>query len=130
MVSRNQPADNDLRLALSGTEIYNTILQLHDARYVEWDEDPHFYGGGGVTFIGLKVSGRGLQVLGEWPRFEALVSPPTLATLVDRLAEYTEGDERSKMQRAAEVIRHAGVAGLRTLAIGAGSQLLRSTLGL
>ncbi len=121
--------DNELGLDLSGDVIQETLLQLHDAAYVEWN-DVSYYGGGGAAFVGVKVSGRGMQVLGEWPRFEAMVSPATLAELVDRLAGYASGDDAEQMRRAAGVIRCLAASGLKSVALGASAQLLRSSLGL
>lgn len=121
--------DNDLGLDLSGREIEGTIWQLGDTGYVEYGE-VHHIGGGGTMFSDLRVTGRGLQVLGEWPRFEAMISPATLAALVDRLAEYATPEEADQMHRAAGAIRRVATTGLRSVAFGAGGQLLRHALGL
>jgi hypothetical protein len=118
-----------LGLELSDDAIHDTILQLGDLGYVEY-KDISYTTRGSATFIGLRVTGRGLQVLGQWPRFEALVSPATLAEVVGRLADYAAPEEAPPMKRAAGVIRRLGAAGLRSAAIGIGSQLLRGALGL
>lgn len=118
-----------LGLELSDDAIHDTILQLGDVGYAEYN-DISYTTGGSATFIGLRVTGRGLQVLGQWPTFEALVSPTTLAAVVDRLAEYAAPEEAPLMKRAAGVIRRVGAAGLRSAAIGIRSQLLRGALGL
>jgi hypothetical protein len=118
-----------LGLELSDDAVHDTILQLGDLGYLEYN-DISYTTRGSATFIGLRVTGRGLQVLGQWPRFEALVSPATLAEVVGRLADYAAPQEAPPMKRAAEVIRRLGAAGLRSAAIGIGSQLLRGALGL
>ncbi|HEV7529183.1 MAG TPA: hypothetical protein VGO29_09835 [Solirubrobacteraceae bacterium] len=66
---------------------HDTILQLSDAGYVEF-KNLSYEIAGGAHISGLHITGRGLQVLGEWPRFEAIVSPLTLAALLEALAEY------------------------------------------
>lgn len=122
--------DNDLGLALSAGVIQDTILQLTEAGYVECDVTHELGGGHGMIFTGPRVTGCGLQVLGEWPRFEAMISPVTLATLVDTLAEYATPDDAEQMHHAAGVIRHLATTGLRSVVFGAGGQLLRHALGL
>jgi hypothetical protein len=117
------------RPAVCDDTIHDTILQLGDLGYVEYN-DMSYTTRGSATFVGLRVTGRDLQVLGEWPRFEALVSPATLAAVVDQLADYAAPEEASRMKRAAGAIRRVGAAGLRSAAIGIGSQLLRGALGL
>ena len=121
---------NDLGLALSAGAIQDTILQLKEAEYVECDEIHGIGGGHGMIFVGLRVTGRGLQVLGEWPRFEAMISPTTLATLVDTLAQYATTDDAEQMHRAANVIRRIAATGLRSVVFGVGGELLRHVLGL
>jgi hypothetical protein len=107
--------------------IYDTVLQLNDLEYVEFKE-ARFSHPGTWTFLGFRVTGRGLQVLGEWPRFEVLISPATLAALIERLADYAAPEESQPMKRAAAVVRRVGAAGLRTAAIEIGAQLLRAAL--
>jgi len=117
-----------LGVGLSDDAIYDTVLQLRDIGYVEYDKVEHSHPGG-ATFTGFAVTGRGLQVLGEWPRFEALVSPVTLAALIERLAEFAPPEEVPTMKRAASAVRRIGSAGLRSAAIGIGAQVLRHALG-
>jgi hypothetical protein len=82
----------------------------------------------GAHFSGIHITGRGLQVLGQWPRFEAIVSPLTFAALLDALAEYAPADEADDMKQAANAIRRVAGATLTSLALGAGGQLLRGAL--
>jgi hypothetical protein len=87
---------NDLGLDLSAGAIQDTISQLREAGYVECDVTHELGGGHGMIFVGPRVTGRGLQVLGEWPRFEAMISPATLATLVDTSPNTQRRMTRSK----------------------------------
>ena len=122
-------AEAQLALGLSDDAVHNTILQLGDAAYVEFNP-PQYESGGGVHFSGLRVTGRGMQVLGEWPRFEAMISPATLAALIETLAEYAPPNEAHQMREGASVVRRMAGATLKSLAMGAGGQLLRGALGL
>jgi hypothetical protein len=122
----NGAENNALGLPLSANAIHDTILQLADVGYVEHGEISH-YGGGGMCFTGLRVTGRGLQVLGEWPRF---VSPASLAALVDRLADYATSEDAAKMSRAANIVRRATRAGVMDIALGLGKTWARQRLGL
>jgi hypothetical protein len=118
-----------LGLDLPVSVILATLFQLGDLGYVEYD-NIQLAGGGGAIVTGLRVTGRGLQVLGQWPRFEAIVSPATLATLIEQLADYASPEESPPMRRAAAAVRRMGTAGLKSAAIGIGGQLLRGALGL
>jgi hypothetical protein len=105
------------------------IHQLIDAGYVEHDE-VSYYQPSGVTFTGLRVTGCGLQVLGEWPRFEAIVSPATLAELVERLADYAPADEATDVRRAAGVVGGMARTAVFDVALGLGKAWVRQRLGL
>jgi hypothetical protein len=122
-------AEQNLGVELSDDAVHDTILQLADFDYVEFN-DLGYEGGGGAHFSGLKVTGRGMQVLGEWPRFEALVSPLTMAALLETLSEYAAPEEATAMKRAAAYVRRMAPAALRALVFGAGGQALRGMLGL
>jgi hypothetical protein len=122
-------AEKNLGIELSDDAAHDTILQLSDAGYVEFKK-LGYETGGGAHFSGLHITGRGLQVLGEWPRFEVIVSPLTLAALLDALAEYAPADEAREMKRAASFVRGIAATTLKSLAIGAGSQLLKGVLGI
>ena len=122
-------AEKNLRVELTDDAAYDTLLQLADAGYIEY-KDVSLETGGGAHISGLHVTGRGMQVLGEWPRFEALVSPLTLAALLETLAEYAPPAEAAQMKRAADFVRRVGGPALRSLVFGVGSQLARGALGL
>jgi hypothetical protein len=122
-------AEANLGLKLPDNVVEDTTMQLADVGYVELN-DITYESGGGAHISGLHASGRGLQVLGEWPRFEALVSPLTFAALLEALAEFATPEEARQMRRAAAVVRRLGGMALRSLAMGTGGQLLRNAMGL
>ncbi len=93
-------AEKNLGVELSDDAAHDTILQLDDAGYVEF-KNVSYESGGGAHFSGLHITGRGLQVLGQWPRFEAIISPLTFAALLDAPAEFAPADEATEMKRAA-----------------------------
>jgi hypothetical protein len=72
--------DSGLGVDLPAAFLHDTVLQLADLGYVQFDE-VNYDGGGGATFIGVRITGRGLQVLGQWPdsrpSFHPGLSPPS-----------------------------------------------------
>ncbi len=118
-----------LGLELDDGAIHDTIVQLNDAGYVEFN-DISYESGGGAHISGLQITGRGMQVLGQWPRFESLVSPLTFAAALDALAEYSTEEDAMALKRAADFVRQLGVPALKSLVIGAASALARAKLGL
>jgi hypothetical protein len=122
-------SDNTLGLALPASAIFESILTLADVGYVDGELSNE--SGGSVTFTRLVVTGRGQQALGEWPLFDELASPETLALLLERLAEEAPTrEEEDNLKRAARYARTVGAATLRALAVGATSQLVRNAAGL
>ena len=118
-----------LGLALSAGEIHDAIFALGDVDYVEGE--PQYSTGPSVSFTRLRVTGRGQQALGEWPLFDDIASPQTLALLLERLAEEAPTDEEaSNLRRAATYVRGLSGASLRALATGTAAQLAKIALGL
>jgi hypothetical protein len=111
-------------------ELFEVLFQLRDLGYVEFS-DPMYESGPGAAFSDLRITGRGLQVLGEWPRFEAMVSPATIAEVVERLAEFApDDDQRSRLQRVAGYLRSKSKGTVKATAITLGAQSVRAVLGL
>lgn len=117
-----------LGLDLSDGELFDTLYQLQDLGYVSFDVT--LESGPGALFLDLHLTGRGLQVLGEWPRFEAWASPATLAAFAEQLAQFVASDDQTRLERAAAYLRSRAPATIRGAAIAAGSQLVRNVLGI
>jgi hypothetical protein len=118
-----------LGLDLDGHQIHDAILTLLDMDYVE--AQVQYESGPGASFTHLRVTGRGQQALGEWPLFDEIASPDTLALFLERLAEEAPTDEEeSNLRRAAVYIRNLGVPALRALAVGAIAHAARAALNL
>lgn len=118
-----------LQLDLYVEAIHDAIVSLRDAGYVE--EKESYSSGGGVSFTGLRVTGRGQQALGEWPLFEQFMSPETVARFLEVLAREAESDEvESNLWRAAAYVRGLSIAILRALAVAASAHAARHALGL
>jgi hypothetical protein len=81
-------------------------------------------------FLDLRLTGRGLQVLGAWPRFEAWTSPAPLAAFADQLAEFASPEDRTRLERAGAYLRSQAPGAIKGAAIAATSQLVRNVLGL
>jgi hypothetical protein len=128
MLGRGRGAS--LGLDLDDDLLHDVVLALGDLGYVEYNEIT-YEAGGGAYFSGIRVAGRGLQVLGEWPRFEAMTSASTLGQTLERLADYApDDDERTRVQRAGRFVRSFGTRALKTTTIAVGSHLARGALGL
>ncbi len=117
------------RLELSDGEIHDAMLTLADAGYVEFDVT--YETGPGALFTNVAVTGRGEQALGQWPLFDTIVSPETLALMLERLAlEAPTEEEATNMRRAASYVRTVSAATLRAFFVGATASLVRGSLGL
>jgi hypothetical protein len=123
------PGENALGLELSAGEVHDAIFCLGDVGYVEGE--PQYSTGPSVAFTHLRVTGRGQQALGEWPLFDGIASPATLALFLERLADESATDEEAdNLRRAAGYARGLSAASLRAVAIGVLSQLAKAGLGL
>lgn len=118
-----------LGLDLSPGELHDAVLTLGDAGYVEGRVE--YSSGPDAMFTHFRVTARGMQALGQWPLFDEIASPETLALLLERLADEAPTDEEaSNMRRAAAYVRSVSGASLRALTTAAISQLARSAAGL
>jgi hypothetical protein len=117
-----------LGLDIDQGELFDTLHQLQDLGYVSFNVT--LVSGPGALFLDLRLTGRGLQVLGEWPRFEAWASPATLAAFAEQLAQFVSPDDRTRLERAAAYLRSQAPGVVKGAAIAAGSQLVRSALGI
>lgn len=117
-----------LGLDIDEGELFDGLFQLQDLGYITFEVNRE--GGSGALFLKLQVTGRGLQVLGDWPRFEAWVSPETLASFAERLIEFAPANERTRLERAAAYLRQRAPGVIKGAAIAAGSQLARNAVGL
>lgn len=120
---------NPLGLELSVGDVHDAVLALADAGYVE--AQLQYETGPGAMFTHLRVTGRGQQALGQWPLFDRVASPETLALLLERLAEEAATDEEAEsLRRAAGYARRLGATALRAALTAATSQLVRAAAGL
>jgi hypothetical protein len=118
-----------LEVELPDAQIYDSLLVLRDAGYVEFDVQLET--GPGAHYTQLAVTGAGMQALGQWPVFDAVTSPETVALLLERLApEAPTEEETANLRRAAAYVREMAPAAFRSLATGAVSALIRAHLGL
>ncbi len=96
-------AAETLDLDLLNDEIHEAILALGDVGYVEYEFNAE--SGFGGFFTHVKVTGRGYQLLGEWPYFTEM-TPATLATLLERFADKAATEEEAtNARKAASFIR-------------------------
>jgi hypothetical protein len=104
-------ASETLGLDVTDDEIHESILTLGDLDYIEGEFNPE--SGYGGFFSKLKVTGRGYQVLGQWPFFIEM-TPATLATLLERFAdEAATEEEADNARKAASYIRSLSGAAVK-----------------
>jgi hypothetical protein len=114
---------------LTHAEVEGAVQTLHDAGYVAWKGEQTDGSGGRLRFDFL-VTGSGKQVLGEWPRFDALGEPGELAAVLERLAELAPTEEEaSNYRRTAALLRRGGGFALGALMKGALGAAVQGTLG-
>lgn len=115
---------------LTQAEVCLAIETLRDAGFLasshgEWSSQ------GGYTLTHIQVTGRGKQVLGLWPRFDALGSPGELAAILEGLADNAPNEEEaSNLKKAARTARTAAPAVLRALTEAGLSAAAKHTLGI
>jgi hypothetical protein len=118
-----------LGLELDDYAIHDGLACLGDAGYI--DASVQYSSGPGATFTGLRVTGAGQQALGQWPLFDEVASPETLALFLERQAKEAPTEEEAEnMRRAARYIRTLGALALRSALTGALSQAARIALGI
>jgi hypothetical protein len=108
--------------------ILDSLLILRDAGYVHFLHEP---GGGTDSLLkDFEVTGPGMQVLGEWPMFDVVTSPETIALLLEYLApEAPTPEETTELKRAATYIRTLAPTVLQKLVVGATRAYLKHHLG-
>ena len=120
---------DSLGLDLSDDVIHDSLLTLRDAGYVDFELE--YETGPGAHLTHLAVTGAGYQALGEWPLFDAVTSPETIALLLEELApEAPTEEETTNMQRAARYVRTLAPPVFRQFVTGAVAAVIRAHLGL
>lgn len=118
-----------LGLEMDDAVIHRAILLLLDEDYIEAHAE--YETGPGAILTGLRVTGRGQQALGEWPRFELLTTPSTLALMLEHLSEQAGSEEdRSVLRRAAGYVRGLSKESVRGAIVRAGVIITRQQLGI
>jgi hypothetical protein len=118
-----------LGLDLPVNDVHDALLTLRDAGYIEGELQHE--GPDSVFVTHFQVTGRGQQALGEWPLFDELASPATLALLLERLAEEAASpQEAQSLRRAASYAGGLTASTLRAAAVAALAHVARTHLGL
>jgi len=121
--------ETPLGLDLTANDVSDALLTLADAGYIEGEFQRQ--GGGGLIVTHFQVTGRGQQALGEWPLFDQLASPATLALFLERLAEEASSlEEAGNLRRAARYAGGLTASTLRAASIAALAHVARVGLGM
>ena len=115
---------------MSDAELHDALLALRDVGFVHLDEI-QYTSGSSASVLGARVTGRGMQALGQWPSMQAATSPITLAAILDLLRDYAPDDgTRAQLGDAAASVKRLGAGAVRE-AVGAfGAEALKVKLGL
>jgi hypothetical protein len=122
-------AARTLELDMTDVDILQALLALGDAGYLQWNE-LGYETAPGAHFSGLRVTGAGLQALGQWPYFELLTTPQTLAATFDALSDLVADEERPALLRARDKALELSREGAKAAVIGAAGYLARGAAGL
>jgi len=121
--------EQPLGLDLTTADVYAAVLTLGDAGYIEGEVQHE--SGQSVLVTHFQVTGRGQQALGEWPLFDQLATPATLALLLERLAEEASSPaEAGNLRRAARYLGGLSASTLKASLVGAAAHGARLYLGL
>ena len=119
-----------LGLDLDDGTIHDGLLALRDVGYIAID-DIQYEGSGGCIVLGARVTGRGLQVLGQWPSHQAALSPATLEALLTGLKDYAPDEEtRQQIEKAADTVAKKSGNAVRQVVVSFGTAALKKRLGL
>lgn len=118
-----------LALDIDDGELHDALLALQDAQYVHIDTIE--YASGGASVIGARVTGRGMQALGQWPSLQAATTPITLAAILDLLQDYALDDAtHTSLGEASDAVKKLGVGAVREALTAFGAEALKARLGL
>jgi len=120
-------SSDDLGIGMAPLDLIDSVLTLRDAGYITFRDQQETFGNPNLHLTGLAVTGAGMQILGEWPLFDAVASPEMLADLLERLApEASTAEETTAARSAAGYVRSVAPTVLRSMFTGAISAALRT----
>jgi hypothetical protein len=119
-----------LGLDMEYGKVHDALLALDDLGYIESGEW-QYSSGPGLSINNVRVTGRGMQALGQWPALHTAMTPASLAHLLEALAPYAADDEKAgRLREAAVAARQMTAQSLRRAVISGGVALVRYKLGL
>jgi hypothetical protein len=121
---------HQLRLGLDGFIVHEALLALSDLDYIEWNEW-QYTGGPTLDVTGLRVTGRGMQALGQWPSLLTATTPASLSHVLEMVAPYAADPEKAGVLReAAKEARRLTGPVLRRALVSGTVAVVREKLGL
>jgi hypothetical protein len=121
---------DQLGLGLDAGVVHDALLALADVGYVDW-ESWEYSLPAGASLGGLRVTGAGMQALGQWPALHTITTPASLAHLLEALADYAaDAEKEGTLRQAAAHARRWGASALRQSVVSFGAAALRAHLGL
>jgi len=96
---------DDLGIGMAPLDLIDSVLTLRDAGYITFRDQQETFGEPNLHLTGVAVTGAGMQILGEWPLFDAVASPEMLADLLERLAPEASTPEETAAARSGRNLR-------------------------
>ena len=119
-----------LGIEMDDGELHDALMALADVDYIHI-EDVQYESGGGAIVVGARVTGRGMQALGQWPSLQAAMSPVTLVAVLERLGDYAPDETvRAQIGEAVESAREAGAQVVQEAVASFAAEALKQQLGL
>jgi hypothetical protein len=129
-VGRGERGAATLGLEISDGEVHDSLLALADVGYVSIN-DIQYASGGNASFLGIRVTGRGMQALGQWPSLRAAMTPMTLSAVLDRLQDYAPDQKtREELVTASDTVKSAGSTAVREAVTAFAAEAVKAKLGL
>lgn len=129
-LGQDQDGGRRLGVELSDPEIHDALLALHDVGFLAID-NIEYAGGGFASVIGARVTGAGLQALGQWPSVRGAMTPVTLVAILERLKDYAaDCDAKVEIDKAVGSAKRTSSETLKSAVTAFASEALRNKLGL
>ena len=121
---------DQLGLGLDHRVVHDVLLALGDLGYIEWDSWRYSFAPG-LRVDGLRVTGRGMQALGQWPSLLTATTPASLSHLLEMVAPYAaDTDKEGVLREAAREARRLTGPVLRRALVSGSTAYARQKFGL
>ncbi len=100
-----EPAPFDPIPGLDSRQVHESLARVVSFGLIDGDEGPAMQS---TMWSKLRVTARGMIVLGEWPDLDRVAAAAAIHRLLAALAEGAPSDEQPALRRAAGTVAHLG----------------------